>query len=508
MKRWTLMFVLLLVGGLAGVFIAGPLLHGQANAPLAVPKEMTSYRAVVKMVLHAVVSVEVRSKPVKAKQQPRQRGRRPNVDDAQVPEEFRKFFDQFGGDMQFEMPEQMPHNGMGSGVIIDPKGVILTNNHVVDGADVVEVKLQDGRKFRSKEVFTDPKSDLAIVKIDVKGTLPYLEFGDSDTMEIGDRVLAVGAPFGLTGSVTAGIISAKARDLHTNVAVPDDFLQTDAAINPGNSGGPLINLEGKVVGINTLIKSQSGGFQGVGMAIASNLAKNVVSQLEKDGKVHRGYIGVQIKTLDADVASRLGVQGDKGVLVSSIMPSTPGAKAGLQDGDVITAINGNAVGDSRDLQKVVLSAPLGKPVDLNIVRDGQPRTLKVTIEEQPADYGTVRVNNTPRKQQPKEPDAVSLDKMGVEVTDVTPQIAQQLGFKKDQKGAIVTEVDPDGAAYEAGVRRGMLITKVDKKAVASADGAKDLLNKASLDKGVLLQVQTAQGGTNFIVVKAVAGAAK
>jgi len=300
MNRFALVLTCVLLGGVAGGLVGRPLLQGQAPpAPPAlpvIPKELSSYRDIVKKVLPAVVSIESRTKVARTRQ-PR---RAQPFDDQQLPPELRRFFEGMPRvqprDQEDDEDDSGPGRvGFGSGFIVDPKGVILTNFHVVDGADQVEVQLLDGRKFVSKDIKTDPKSDLAIVRIQPKGTLPFLELGDSDAMEIGDRVLAVGAPFGLTGTVTHGIISAKGRSLRMNLY--EDFLQTDAPINPGNSGGPLVNLEGQVIAINSAIKSRSGGFQGVGMAIASNLAKNIMGQLLKDGVVRRGYLGVQIRDI-------------------------------------------------------------------------------------------------------------------------------------------------------------------------------------------------------------------
>jgi serine protease Do len=245
MPRWSIALTSLVAGGLIGALVAVPFLsQGQPPVPSAIPKELTSYRDVVKTVLPAVVMIEARAKPAARKPALR---RRP-LDEDRIPEELRKFFEEFQR-QQFEDEDDSPNLGLGSGFVVDPKGVILTNYHVVDGADEVEVNFKDGRKYTSKDIKTDPKTDLAIVRIDTRTPLPYLEMGDSDAMEIGDRVLAVGAPFGLDGSVTAGIVSAKGRNLHMNMY--EDFLQTDAAINPGNSGGPLVNLEGRVIGIDS-----------------------------------------------------------------------------------------------------------------------------------------------------------------------------------------------------------------------------------------------------------------
>jgi serine protease Do len=360
----------------------------------------------------------------------------------------------------------------------------------------------------SKEVHTDPKTDLATVTFDPKGaSLPFLEFGDSDLMEIGDRVLAVGAPFGLTGSVTHGIISAKGRNMNMNFY--EDFLQTDAPINPGNSGGPLVNLEGKVIGINSAIKSRSGGFQGVGLAISSNLAKNVMDQLLKDGVVRRGYLGVQIKDLDADVAARLGLKdGDGGVVVAQVFEKAPAAKGGVEAGDVIVAVAGKPVTNGRDLQRLVAGLPLNKPVEITVWREGQKKPLQVTIEEQPGDFGSARVPAPIERRRERGNAPVSLDKLGVEVTDLNAELAGDLGYKESVRGVVVTSVEADSVGEAAGLRRGTMIVKVEKTPVATAQVLKDALDQAALDKGVLLQVQSPAAGLSYVVIKAETSAAQ
>jgi len=377
--------------------------------------------------------------------------------------------------------------------------VILTNYHVVDGADQVVVHLDDHRKFVSTDIKGDRRTDLAIIRIDLKGsTVPYLELGDSEAMEIGDRVMAVGAPFGLTGTVTQGIVSAKGRaGLHMNMY--EDFLQTDAAINPGNSGGPLVNLHGQVIGINAAIKSRSGGFQGIGLAVASNLAKHVVTSLEKDGVVHRGYLGVQIRELDGEVAKRFGLPKDTGVVVAEVFDTTPAAKAGLQPGDIITGIAGKPVKDGRVLQNTVALLPLRKPAEFDVVRDGKKMTVAVTIEEQPKEFGVASVP-APRAPRSSE-ESITLDKVGISLADMTDELADDLGYKKSTKGAVITDVQQGSVAFEAGLRKGMLITKVDNQKVASAQRAQQAIQSASLSRGVLLQIQSPQGGTNFILLR-------
>lgn len=486
MKRWSIVIIALVIGGLAGSYLVGPYLHGQQAAPITIPKELTSYRDVVKRVLPAVVSIETHVKARKPA------ARAPRPDDPRIPEEFRRFFEEFHRDM----PE-MPQQGFGSGFFVEAGGVILTNYHVVEGAETVTVTLTDGRKFKSKDIRGDRRTDLAIIRLDAKGPFPYLEMGDSDTAEIGDRVLAVGAPFGLAGSVTHGIISAKGRNL--NMHMYEDFLQTDAAINPGNSGGPLVSLDGKVVGINAAIKSRSGGFQGIGLAVASNLAKNVMKALLTEGVVRRGYLGVQVRELEAEIAQKLGVPKDSGVLVAQVFDNTPAQKANIQSGDVITSIAGKPVKDGRALQTVVATLPINKPAEVTVWREGKAQTVKVTIEEQPAEFGVARVP-TPQKT-PAGQDTIGVDKVGIQIADLTDEMAEEWGYRKNLRGAVITRVEPGSLAAEAGLRRGMLITKVDNQRVTTAAATRQALEAASLARGTLLQVQTPQGGTNYVLLK-------
>ncbi|HEY7313282.1 MAG TPA: Do family serine endopeptidase [Gemmataceae bacterium] len=515
MGRKSILSVCLAAGVMAGTILGGSFLKGQVKPPPAIPSEMTSYRDVVKNVLPAVVSIERRFKPAvhakstKPRQQPQETHKffkefsAPGFSGNQLPEELRKFFEDFES-QPHQTPESPRQRGFGSGFIIDAQGVIVTNNHVVEGADEVQIELRDGRKFVSKDIKTDPKTDLAVVRVETKEPLPYLTFGDSAAMEIGDRVLAVGAPFGLTGSVTHGIVSAKGRNIHLNMY--EDFLQTDAAINPGNSGGPLVNLRGEVIGVNSAIKSRSGGFQGVGLAIASNMAKNVTGQLLKDGAVHRGYLGVQIKDLDKEVAARLGVENQKGVLVGKVFAGSPADKAGVKDGDVITALAGKPVENGHDLQTVVAGLPLNKPVSVAVVRDGERKELNVTVAEQPSEFGAA---GEPARQGPKtEKQADELDKLGLELADLTPEMAKHFGYKEGTKGVVVTQVQPDSSAADAGLRRGVLVVKVDRKQVKDASAMRQAVAAGTLDKGVLLQVRSPEGGTDYVLVKVPAASAE
>jgi serine protease Do len=495
--RLSLASAFLALSGVAGLWAGQVLLPDKSKSIIQVPREPSSYSAIVKQVLPAVVTIQATPKATVARaRMPGLQGN-PFRDLPGLPDELRKRFEEFERQPDGS-PDSFPHRAFGSGFVADPNGVILTNAHVVRGADRVEVQLQDGRKFVSRNIHTDPKTDLAIVRLDVHESLPYLELGDSDAMEIGDRVLAVGAPLGMAGTVTSGIISAKARDIHLNMY--EDFLQTDAAINPGNSGGPLLNLEGKVIGINTAIKSGTGGFQGIGLAVSSNLARTVMTQLLKDGSVHRGYLGVQAAALSPEVAERMGLSNHEGVVLGKVSAGTPAAKAGLQDGDIVTAVAGKPVKDVHALQRMVAELPLGKPVELTVCRDGARKTLPVTIEEQPRAYGL----NASATSESADEDAQhsSLDRIGVKVTELTPERAKQLGYPEKTTGVVITEVEPNSLAADAGLRSGTLILKVDRQPVHTVEDARKALEKVS-DKGVLLQVRTAEAGTAYVLLKPV-----
>jgi len=481
MKRWTLAFACVALGALFGTVITGSVSRAQQDKddkarPAVSTVEAGSFRNVVKHVLPAVVSIEARAKPAQKQRLPVEGPMLPGFED--------------------EDPNSL---GSGSGFLVDPKGWVVTAYHVVDGAGEVDVILADGRRFVSKEVKTDAKTDVALVKIEAKEDLPYLEFGDSDKMEIGDRVLAVGAPFGLTGSVSQGIISAKGRSLRMNMY--EDFVQTDAAINPGNSGGPLVNMEGKVVGLNAAIKSRSGGWQGVGLAVSGNMAHQVMDQLRKDGVVRRGYLGVQVKDVaDKALLARLGLkEGEGGVLVTGVFDGTPAEKAGVQEGDLLTHLGDKAIRDSRELQRVVAGLPLNKAVAVKLLRDGKEKTLDVTVEEQPAKFGSARVPALAPPERVR--NSETIEAAGMDVADLKGNLAELYGFREGTKGAVVVSLTRDGAASQAGMRPGMLVLKVDDAAVGSAAEVKSAFEKASLEKGVLVQARSPQAGTNFYLLR-------
>lgn len=476
---------------IGAIVSAGASPVGLSHASVKPAYEFSTYRDVVKSVLPAVVSIESAIKPTASLKSalPRPRG------DDGIPPEFRRFFDGFFD--SFEFPET-PQHGLGSGFIVDSQGVILTNYHVVKGASEVTAHLQDGRTFASSDIKADPKTDLAVIRIKAGSSLPHLDFGDSAATDIGDRVLAVGAPFGLAGSVSAGIVSAKGRRLDsTNYA---DFLQTDAAINPGNSGGPLVNLEGKVIGINTAIRSNTGGFQGVGLAISSDIAQNIVRKLVKDGAVHRGYLGIQIQDLSAEIRSRLGLPADTGVLVARTVPNSPATKAGVQSGDVIVALAGQTVRSPAELQRRVADLPLNRSSNIKVVRDGKHLEIEVVIEEQPSttDLADGFSNSRLGRRSAEE---FHIERFGIDVAEPTPELRRQFGIASTASGALITNVTPDRIGGKGGLRAGTLITKVNDLPIQNAADAQKALEAASAEQGVLLQVRWPDGAVGYVMLK-------
>jgi serine protease Do len=402
---------------------------------------------------------------------------------------WRHFFgDQFGQqtpNRQFNAPRQ---HGLGSGVIVTKDGYILTNNHVVDNAEEVKVTLQDGRDFTAKVVGRDPKSDVAVVKIDAND-LPVVIMADSDKVQVGDVVVAIGNPFGVGQTVTTGIVSATGRG---NLGIEDyeDFIQTDAAINPGNSGGALVDVEGRLIGINTAIYSRSGGNQGIGFAIPSGLARNVMDSLISYGSVARGYLGVMIQDVTPALAKEFRLKDSSGALVGDVVPKGPADKAGLKDGDVVLEYNGKKVVDSRRLRLAVGETKPGTTVPVKILRDGSSKTLDVTVQQLP---GTEKLakNNAPG-----DTDNGTLN--GVGVTDLDPQTRQQLKLPENVNGVVITEVKPDSSAAEAGLKQGDVIQEINRHSVKTAEEAVKLTENTK-DKVTLLRIWS-NGGSHYVVV--------
>ena len=384
---------------------------------------------------------------------------------------FRRFF---GPNMPQQGMPEMPYKqeGQGSGFIVGQDGYIVTNNHVVGEADKVTVTMVDGREFEAKVVGTDPDSDVAVIKVDATG-LPTLELGDSDAAQVGEWVLAVGSPFGLQHSVTAGIVSAKSRNDVGITGFPD-FIQTDAAINPGNSGGPLVDLDGKVIGLNTAILSRSGGSMGIGFAIPINNVRWAKDQIVNNGSVSRGYLGVALQGMDKNVAESFGADG-KGALVADVTPDSPAHKAGLKQGDVVTKLNGDEVADASSLKNKVAMLTPGERAALEVLRDGQAQSLSVQLGERPKDLESVARGVAP------------VSELGLSVQELDGDIASQLGLE-GQKGVVITQVEPGSAAAEAGLERGQLIKEVNRNAISSVREYNDAVKNTPEGKAVLLLV--------------------
>lgn len=375
-------------------------------------------------------------------------------------------------------PRQEPERrGTGSGFIISADGLILTNHHVVDGADEIKVRLTDNREFTGKVLGSDAKTDIAVVKIEAKD-LPYLTMGNSDELKVGEWVAAIGSPFGLDNTVTAGIVSAKSRKLPSDQYVP--FIQTDVAVNPGNSGGPLFNMKGEVVGINSQIFSTSGGFMGLSFAIPSNLAMQIKDQLVKNGKVTRGRIGVVIQSVTQDLAESFGMKAPKGAIVSQVEKDGPAAKAGLQEGDIITAVNGKAIDDSVDMPVIIGSMAPGLIAKLSIIRNNKDMTLDVKVEEAPNESASSNASKT-----------AAANKLGVTVRPLNDEEKA----KAETEGLLVTE--STGAARKAGIREGDIIVNVNGVKIKKTDDLARVLEK---NKNLRVLVQR-RDGRIFIPVR-------
>jgi len=374
-------------------------------------------------------------------------------------------------------PQERRQSGIGTGFIIDKSGHIITNNHVVEGADTIKVKLKDEREFEAKIIGRDPQTDLALIKIEAKGDLPVANLGRSADLKVGQWVVAVGSPFGLEQTVTAGIVSAKGRVIGSGPY--DDFIQTDASINPGNSGGPLLNLNGEVVGINTAIIAHG---QGIGFAIPVDMAAKIVAQLKENGEVTRGWLGVNIQDLKGDLAEYYGSKQSAGVLVTDVIPGNPADKAGIKAKDIITAVNGEKVQNSRELTAKAATLPVGETTKITVVRDGQEKTFDVKVAKRPltlADAG--------------QPPVEKEGEYGLQVTDLTPEIAKDLNVNRET-GVVVVGVRPDSKAYKAGVQQGDLILEVNRQNVTSTGELKQLLTKYKGGDGVSLLVQRSNAG--------------
>jgi len=382
-------------------------------------------------------------------------------------------------------PQRQPEfrqPGMGSGFIIDRDGYIVTNNHVVDGADTITVVLKDETEYPAKVIGRDPVTDIALIKIEAKGNLPTVPLGSSADLKVGEWVTAIGSPFGLQYTVTAGIVSAKGRAIGSGPY--DDFIQTDASINPGNSGGPLINMKGEVVGINTMIIA---GGQGIGFAIPIDMAKGIVTQLKTSGEVTRGWLGVTIQDLKGDLAEYYGVKGKTGVLVAGVVPGDPADQAGIKPKDVITGVNGQAVNTSRDLTSLAANLGVGDKAKVTILRNGESKTLEVKIGKRPLTMAAVPENGQKEKE----------GEYGFSVTDVTPELARRYNLE-DTAGVMVVGVAPRSKADAAGIQQGDLIIEINHQNVASVKDFKNLIDRHKKADGINLLVKRMNAGLMVI----------
>lgn len=414
---------------------------------------------------------------------------------------FEEFFERFfDGRPQFrqqvpQQPQQAPQRrGQGSGVIISSEGYIVTNNHVIAMADTIMVHLTDGSEYEATVVGTDPESDLAVIRIESNGSLTAAEFGDSEALNVGEWVLAVGNPFGFEHTVTAGIVSATGRQLgiirdQRGFAGFENFIQTDAAINPGNSGGPLVNLYGQVIGINTAIASQTGGYMGLGFAIPTSIAEPVVRSIIEEGAVTRGYLGVTMNPLTEELAQSLGYEGTQGAVVADLVPDDPADQAGVSVGDIIVSINGRDVRDTRQVSNTIAGLRPGDRVELGLFRDGRTTTVNVTLGRRPTPEERLAQND---QQEVRE------NEIGLTVADVTPQIARQLGLRQ-ARGVIVRDVDPASLAGRGGIRPNDVILTVNNREIQNVDDYREALGEADLAQGVRLRVAR-DGMVRFIVL--------
>ena len=399
------------------------------------------------------------------------------------------FFDFFSPFHEFGMPKKWKERSLGSGVIVSADGYIITNIHVVEKSDEIKVTLLDKRIFKGRIVGADPKTDIAIIRIDANN-LPSLSWGDSDKLQVGEFVLAIGSPYGLSNTVTMGIISAVGR---ANVGIADyeDFIQTDAAINPGNSGGPLVNIKGELIGINTAIFSKTGGYQGIGFAVPSNMVRLVMDQLLQKGKVTRGWIGVTIQELTPELAQEFGLKRSKGALVSDVAKDSPAAKSGIIRGDVILEFNDKEVKDVSSLRNMVALSKSGNEITMRILRAGKEFTVKVFIVELPREVAEVAPEQSTE-------DAEARILAGLTVMNLTKEIVRQLGFNTDEKGVVVVKVEPGSSADEAELKKGDIIKEINKKSIENLEDYNRLATNLKSHESALLFIN--RGGKKFYII--------
>ncbi|MBI0433979.1 DegQ family serine endoprotease [Roseomonas sp. KE0001] len=463
------------------------------SAPGPVATTPESFAPLARKLLPAVVNIQT-SQTLQA------RAGRPDAPEMpQAPpgspfeELFRDFFERNRPGGPGARPGQPPRRAQsqGSGFVVDASGIIVTNNHVIDGADEINVVLQDNTTLRAELVGVDPRTDIAVLRVKPEKPLPVVPFGDSDKAEVGDWVLAIGNPLGFGGSVTSGIVSARGRNI--NAGPYDDFIQTDAAINRGNSGGPLFNVQGEVIGINTAIVSPSGGSIGIGFAIPSNLAKNIVAQLRDDGRVRRGWLGVNIQQVTEEIAESLALPGGaQGALVARAQEDGPAAKAGIRNGDVILRFNGQDVREMRQLPRVVAETKVGSKVPVELWRGGNRQTVEVTVTELPAEQQASA--GSPQQARPGS-GAVELSGLGLKVAPLSPETRERFSLGEEAKGVVITEVAPNSSAAERGLNAGDLIVEVQQNRVTTPQEVQEQLTRLRRQNrpSALMLIENGQG---------------
>ena len=486
-----------------------PITDNPPKVTPAVPQTLTSpvaliqqqsFAPLVKKVSPAVVNISVSQKAeADAMVEEPEMAPSPGFPNSPFDEFLRRFFEQQGQGGQRHLFPQSPNGqakriALGSGFIVDPSGYVVTNSHVVGDATKVEVTLQDDSKYTAKIVGRDPKTDIAVLKITADKPLPYVAFGNSSAAQVGDWVMAVGNPFGLGGTVTTGIISARGRDIHSGPF--DDFLQIDAPINRGNSGGPTFNLGGEVIGINTAIYSPNGGSVGIGFAVPSNVAKTIVAQLEEHGKVSRGWLGVQIQEVTPAIAASLGLHGEKGALVAVVTPDSPGAKAGIKQGDVILSFNSTDVSQLRDLPRLVAGTPPDTAATMTVWRNGEKVELHTKVGELANERVASATNPGEDEDQPAKAEA-----LGMHFAPLTAQLRRELRVGKDVHGVVVSQVDNGSAAEDVGLSEGDILVAIDQQPVNNPkEAAEKLKEVANSPKKSALLLLNRHGVTQYVGV--------
>ncbi|MGM4908663.1 DegQ family serine endoprotease [Rhizobium sp. 768_B6_N1_8] len=471
-----------------------PFAISSSSAALAAPAETGgilasngSFASIVDADKPAVVTITTTMKATDA-----------SADSSPMDEQFRQFFEQQGIPLPHQAPQQQQPQqhamALGSGFVISPDGVIVTNNHVIDNAIDIKVTLDDGTELPAKLLGADAKSDLAVLKVQAPHPLATVAWGDSDKLKLGDQILAIGNPFGIGTTVTAGIVSARGRDLHSGPY--DDFIQIDAPINHGNSGGPLVDRDGNVVGINTAIYSPNGGSVGVGFAIPSSEAKTIVTKLQKDGSIDHGYLGLQIQPVTQDVADAVGLSKAEGALVAAVTNGTPAAHAGIKTGDIVTAVGSENVKTPKDLSRLVADLSPGAKETLAVWRDGKTVDLNVTVGGNEDTQKQAAVESSDDQGQ-----AAGQPSLGIGLADLTPDVRQQLNLPHSVAGAVVANVNPDKSAAAAGIQPGDVIVSVNDKPVHDARDVKTAVADAGKSgrKSVLLLIERG-GNKTFVAV--------